>query len=105
MHIAIEIKFLHAKIFHGCKKLKSGATKLEALYFPPNVLIPVPAPLHYSRHYNKLNFKPPFCSTQAYSSSFFPSVISLWNSLPDEAKTSSSLSSFRQIISLLSSQN
>ena len=32
MHIAIEIKFLHAKIFHGCKKLKSGATKLEALY-------------------------------------------------------------------------
>ena len=75
------------------------------LYFPPNVLIPVPAPLHYSRHYNKLNFKPPFCSTQAYSSSFFPSVISLWNSLPDEAKTSSSLSSFRQIISLLSSQN
>ena len=32
------------------------------LYFPPNVLIPVPAPLHYSRHYNKL--KPPFCSTQ-----------------------------------------
>ena len=75
------------------------------LYFPPNVLIPVPAPLHFSRHYNKLNFKPPFCSTQAYSSSFFPSVISLWNSLPDEAKTSSSLSSFRQIISLLSSQN
>ena len=69
------------------------------LYFPPNVLLPVPTPLRYSRHYNKLNFKPPFCSTQAYSSSFFPSVISLWNSLPDEAKTSSSLSSFRQIIS------
>ena len=41
------------------------------LYFPPNVLLPVPTPLRYSRHYNKLNFKPPFCSTQAYSSSFF----------------------------------
>ena len=26
------------------------------LYFPPNVLLPVPTPLRYSRHYNKLNF-------------------------------------------------
>ena len=38
IYIAIEIKFLHAKIFHGCKKLKSGATKLEALYCARNVL-------------------------------------------------------------------
>ena len=36
----------------------------------------------------QLNFKSPFSHTQAYSSSFFPSVISLWNSLPDEAQKS-----------------
>ena len=53
-------------------------------------------------HVTNSIFKSSFCHTQAYSSSFFPSVISLWNSVPDDSKTSSSLSSFKHIILLLS---
>ena len=51
MHIAIEIKFLHAKIFHGCKKLKSGATKLEALLeASPSLNTLQPPPKKYKKH-------------------------------------------------------
>ena len=34
--------------------------KNDLLFFPPNVLLPVPTPLRYSWHYNKLNFRSPF---------------------------------------------
>ena len=39
------------------------------------LLLPVPTPLRYSRHYNKLNFKSPFSHTQAYSSSFWSHLL------------------------------
>ena len=77
----------------------------DLLYFPSNILLPIPPPLHSSRHFSKFNLKSPYCKTQSYYSSYFPAAIRLWNSLPDEIKTSSSLSSFKRLVFVFLSQN
>ena len=40
-------------------------------------------------------FLVPYCSVNAYKSSFFPSIIRLWNSLPVSAVTAPSLDAFK----------
>ena len=41
----------------------------------------------------------PFSRTELYKTSFFPSTTVLWNSLPDNVKTSSSISAFKRYLS------
>ena len=76
----------------------------DLLYFPSNILLPIPPPVHSSRHFSKFNLKSPYCKTQSYYSSYFPAAIRLWNSLPDEIKASS-LSSFKRLVFVFLSQN
>ena len=49
------------------------------------------------------NFRPPFCSTDAYKFSFFPRAIRHWNKLPPSVASLDSLTSFKTALSKLAS--
>ena len=57
------------------------------LYFPTGYFVQNYFP--YSSSHGTLNYIRPFAHTNYLYSSFVPSVISLWNNLPDSVKTSS----------------
>ena len=58
-----------------------------ALYiFPPVTLYKIYFP--YSSSHATLNYIRPFARTNYLYSLFVPSIISLWNNLPDSVKTS-----------------
>ena len=55
------------------------------------------------RNSNNIQFKRPICHTNAYMNYFFPHIISIWNNLPHEIQSCSSVSSFkRSVMSYLS---
>ena len=47
---------------------------------------------------NSLNFIEPFCRLEIYKNSFFPSAISLWNSLPVEVRNIHDIGEFKRVI-------
>ena len=61
-------------------------------YFPPNIFVRHDFPYSTHRH---ANFVRPFARTQYMYSSFVPSVIMAWNTLPNSIKHSSSISAFK----------
>ena len=44
------------------------------------------------RNQSKHNFKVPYCQTAVYFNSFYPSSVRQWNSLPENIKSSLSIS-------------
>ena len=69
------------------------------LHFPLPVLHLTPRPPYPIRSFHQCNFLEPFSRTSSFSNSFFPSSISLWNSLPPAAKETLSISLFKSIMS------
>ena len=63
------------------------------LYFPTGYFVQNYFP--YSSSHGILNYIRPFAGTNYLYLSFVPSVISLWNNLPDSVKTSSPISVFK----------
>ena len=59
-----------------------------ALYIFPRVTL-YKIYFSYSSSHGTLNYIRPFARTNYLYSSFVPSIISLWNNLPDSVKTSS----------------
>lgn len=49
----------------------------------------------YTRYSNSHQLQQPYCRTNSYQYSFFPKVISKWNSLPEELLTCPTLLSFK----------
>ena len=74
--------------------------KTIMMYRIVNDLIDIPAE-NYLTHSGTstrghgTRFLVPYCSVNAYKSSFFPSTIRLWNSLPVSAVTAPSLDAFK----------
>ncbi len=66
-------------------------------YFPSGIFVPRIFPYSTNHH---TNFIRPFARTQYMYSSFVPSVITMWNTLPDPIKHSSSISSFKRSLRL-----
>ena len=60
--------------------------------------VPTTHPLISLRNYSAHNFKIPFCRTTTYLYSFFPTVIKLWNTLPNDIKQSNSISLLKQFL-------
>ena len=54
------------------------------------------------RSQSKFDFKVPFCRTQTFYQSFFPTSIRLWNSLPNTVKSSHSISLLKSHITSFS---
>ena len=50
------------------------------------------------RHYNKIN--PPRCRLESYKKSFFPSCISIWNTLPEKIKKAENIRIFKTEIKI-----
>ena len=74
--------------------------KLVMIYRITYGLIDIPAPdfLHpstLSTRGNTLRYIIPYCRTDIYQHSFFPSAIRLWNQLPDHTVTSQTLDAFK----------
>ena len=74
--------------------------KLVMIYRITYGLIDIPAPdfLHpstLSTRGNTLRYIIPYCRTDIYRHSFFPSAIRLWNQLPDRTVTSPTLDAFK----------
>ena len=65
-------------------------------YSPPNLLLPACIPLRPSRHSHSSDLNIPFCHTSASLNSFASSAPRLWNSLPPEVKSVSSLKLFKK---------
>ena len=63
-------------------------------YFPPDIFVQRNFP--YSTHH--YNFVRPFARTQYMYSSFVPSVITVWNTLPNSIKHSSSISVYLNVL-------
>ena len=78
-----------------CHRILSGYSIL-----PPSIFIPHPSTLRHSYH---LPLYRPVTRSTAYSASFFPSVIPLWNNLPLDTVLATSLSGFKSQIKLNSS--
>ena len=64
-------------------------------YFPPGVFVQHNFPYSTNQH---TNFSRPFARTQYMFSSFVPSVITLWNALPNSVKHASSISVFKRLL-------
>ena len=64
-------------------------------YFPPGVFVQHNFPYSTNQH---TNFSRPFARTQYMFSSFVPSVITLWNALPNSVKPASSISVFKRLL-------
>ena len=71
------------------------------LYFPSDIFICKPLPSYASHHFDPLTFTNPFSHSSASQNSFFPSVLSLWNSLPYHVKSSSFLITFKSKVNML----
>ena len=67
--------------------------KDNLIHAPTDDLVPTVTP----RHPN--NFSIPRSAVNAHLSSFFPSTIRLWNSLPEQAKSATSLNEFKSSVS------
>ena len=78
-----------------CHHILSGYSIL-----PPSIFIPHPSTLRHSHH---LPLYRPVTRSTAYSASFFPSVILLWNNLPLDTVLVTSQSAFKSQIKLNSS--
>ena len=66
----------------------------NSYFFPPAIFVQHNFP--YSSHHLNSNFIRPFARTQYLYSSFIPSVITAWNSLPYLTKHSLSISAFKR---------
>ena len=77
--------------------------KTVMMYRIINNLVDIPAEKYLthsgtSTRGHETRFLVPYCSVNAYKSSFFPSTIRLWNSLPATAVTAPSLDAFKSCI-------
>ena len=79
---------------------------LMYLYKAANGLMTVPDGIvvprlcaHNTRLSSQVTFVQPFARTNTYHHSFFPSIISLWNSLPKSVVTVPSVMSFKHNLS------
>ena len=50
----------------------------------------------YNQNFNSMAFQPIRCQTNQYSRSFFPSMIKIWNTLPEDLIQSSDMHSFKR---------
>ena len=85
---------------------------LMYLYKAANGLMTVPDGIvvprlcaHNTRLSSQVTFVQPFARTNTYHHSFFPSIISLWNSLPKSVVTVPSVMSFKHNLSSYISNN
>ena len=78
-----------------CYKILTNNSSIPSSYFTPH---PSPSP---RLHHNKALFIP-LVKTTSFKCSFFVDVIPLWNSLPSNFVSSSSISSFKRLIDLIS---
>ena len=74
-----------------CYKILTNTSSIPSSYFTPH---PSPSP---RLHHNKALFIP-LVKTTSFKCSFFVDVIPLWNSLPSNFVSSSSMSSFKRLI-------
>ena len=82
------------------EETRRANAKLVMIYRIMYGLIDIPAPdfLHpstLSTRGNTLRYIIPYCRTDIYRHSFFPSAIRLWNQLPDRTVTSPTLDAFK----------
>ena len=82
----------------------SEQCKMIMLYRIVNNLVDIPAKKHLihsgtSTRGHEIRFLGPYCSVNVYKSSFFPSIICLWNSLPVSTVTAPSLNAFKSGVS------
>ena len=80
--------------------------KTVMMYRIINNLVDIPAEKYLihsgtSTRGHETRFLVPYCSVNAYKSSFFPSAIRLWNSLPASAVTTLSHDAFKSCIGVV----
>ena len=71
------------------------------LYFLSKIFIHKPMPSYASHHFDPLVFIIPFSHSSSSQNSFVRSVLSLWNSLPYDVKSSPSLKTFKSKVNML----
>ena len=69
--------------------------KLVMVYRITYGLIDIPAPLYLSTRGHTLRYMIPYCRTDVYRNSFFPSAIRLWNQLPETIVAAPTLDDFK----------
>ena len=79
--------------------------KLNLSHSPNSLLRPPPPPPYSLRHYDPLNYLPLICKSHSFSSSFYPTAIKLWTSLPSPVKSSVTLSLFKFRVKTIISSN
>ena len=88
----------------GITGRKTQTQKFIFMYKSVNGLVPsyisdlIPPPIHETTNYplrDQNNITVPFCRTEIARKSCIPSSITLWNSLDEELRNSSTLASFK----------
>ena len=85
-------------------KLRRTAAKATTMYKVVNGLVEatperetfIPAGRNLRGHNQK--FRTPYCQTEIMKNTFYPSAISLWNSLPQDAISADSPEAFRSSV-------
>ena len=78
-----------------CRRIPTGNSII-----PPTIFTPQPAP--DLRHYHNLPLYRPPTHTQAHLGSYFPSIVPLWNSLPQHTVSASTQLAFKCSLKLSS---
>ena len=92
---SLRTRRVQANLYHLFKVAK-GLTDY------PNTPLQLQEHNHNTRSADKPNFLVPYPRTNSYQNSFFPNIISIWNTLPKEARNSTSISTFKEYVSSLS---
>ena len=83
-------QFCLSTLEHRRKKAKVTVifkSKLNLLHLPNSPLRSPPPPPYSLRHYDPHNYLPIICKTHSFSTSFYPTAVKLWNSLPSLIKS------------------
>ena len=86
---ALEKRRLELKLCHLFKIVHN------MIYFPNDAIVQRELPHYHFRSSHDHYLSQPFARTNSYFYSFIPHTVSLWNSLPTEILTLSSLNSFK----------
>ena len=92
------LQLLDLQLLSACRQYLKLTTTYNITtgnsYFPPDIFIPSNFP--YSCNHHLANYTRPFARSKYMYVSFIPSVISTWNSLPYNIKTSPTISTFKR---------
>ena len=87
----------HRRLLNQCEMLFKVHHNLVQISLPPEIRLisGITRPQRAQHHSHNLRFTQPFCRVNCYMYSMFPRAVRVWNALPSNAVTATTIQGFR----------